>query len=519
MVEALEGRRLLAAGYGASPSPTDTIYEFNGGAVRFTQQAYGYQNHLVVCGSDGDDTITVTPVDTAGRNWLVAINGQSQVFADPSSRGIEGVDLYGYGGNDRLELDVTAANQPFTMYSSNSIYGGAGDDTLVGADRPGFWTRDLMYGEAGDDALVARDGDDLLQGGAGNDDLYGGAGADSLWGDAEQRAPQVLDFHDGGADGDRVNGVQEQTKDNWTRLLGGGTVTYRETASWWGTSASMNVYGTAGDDVIKVSAGYNDTLRIEINGRVHRVANADIKDGFGLYVYGQDGNDRIEMNLTLAQRARLDVYADMALDGGSGNDALYGSAGRETLRTGPGTDLVHAGGGDDRIEVDEASANAGTLVFGEGGDDFIDVGRHYAYDAVIGLWRDAYAGTTAGVDGGTGVDTLNGVAETFDAARDAEPPPSLEPDVEPLPEPEDPEPEFVPADEGTLTDEEIMALARFVGPLAAAEHEAFQSALADRTGGVGAAPHLAWPAAPQYASTVDEISSDLQDEGQDELLT
>ena len=55
------------------------------------------------------------------------------------------------------------------------LYGGEGDDTLVGSDQI-----DLLYGDAGNDTLRALDGDDLLNGGTGDDELSGGIGKDTF---------------------------------------------------------------------------------------------------------------------------------------------------------------------------------------------------------------------------------------------------------------------------------------------------------------------------------------------------
>src|SRR5687768_6030061 len=109
-IENLEGRRLFAAGYGLWPSPGDTIIDFNGGAVRFAPGLHAGQTYLVVCGTEDADTMKVTPAGNGGKDWLVEINGQSQVFTDPTGQGVRGVELDGYGGDDHLEINITAAN-------------------------------------------------------------------------------------------------------------------------------------------------------------------------------------------------------------------------------------------------------------------------------------------------------------------------------------------------------------------------------------------------------------------------
>ncbi len=70
---------------------------------------------------------------------------------------------------------------------SDTLIGGAGDDTIVGNDDG----NDTLFGGAGDDTIVGNDdGNDTIYGGAGddtivgnddgNDTLFGGAGDDTL---------------------------------------------------------------------------------------------------------------------------------------------------------------------------------------------------------------------------------------------------------------------------------------------------------------------------------------------------
>jgi PKD repeat protein len=91
----------------------------------------------------------------------------------------------GYGGSDALIAE-------FLTTRSAWLYGGEGDDTLVGgflADRlEGGNGRDLLLGgtqlTADGDTLLGGAGDDLLIGGTGADVLDGGVGDDLLVGDA-----------------------------------------------------------------------------------------------------------------------------------------------------------------------------------------------------------------------------------------------------------------------------------------------------------------------------------------------
>jgi Ca2+-binding RTX toxin-like protein len=72
--------------------------------------------------------------------------------------------------NDTVELTGAVENA--------IVYGGPGDDTLIGSSQT-----DLMAGGLGDDVLDGGDGDDQLVGAEGNDTLIGGAGGDYVAGD------------------------------------------------------------------------------------------------------------------------------------------------------------------------------------------------------------------------------------------------------------------------------------------------------------------------------------------------
>jgi Ca2+-binding RTX toxin-like protein len=81
----------------------------------------------------------------------------------------------------------------FLDFSGDRVGGGAGDDTIRGADRAG--SSDRLHGGPGDDVLLGRDvmvggyqsfkgasGSDRIDGKAGRDSIYGGRGPDRLTG-------------------------------------------------------------------------------------------------------------------------------------------------------------------------------------------------------------------------------------------------------------------------------------------------------------------------------------------------
>lgn len=80
------------------------------------------------------------------------------------------------------------------------VYGGAGDDTLMGGNRDdvlyGGEGDDLLIGGAGDDTLIGGDGDDTLIGGPGSNFVDGGEGSDTAI--FEVGLSDGQSFYDGG---------------------------------------------------------------------------------------------------------------------------------------------------------------------------------------------------------------------------------------------------------------------------------------------------------------------------------
>jgi len=142
------------------------------------------------------------------------------------------------------------------------ITGGSGDDFLLGGGGS-----DLIDGGSDSDQLGGDAGDDLLFGGSGNDIQYGGTGDDQL---------------DGGSGNDIANG-------------GSGNDTL------FGRSEADLLDGGAGDDIVYGGTG-DDTL-------LWRGAeNAGARDT----IFGGDGNDLLQLDLTAAQWASTAFQAEYA---------------------------------------------------------------------------------------------------------------------------------------------------------------------------------------------------------------
>ena len=128
---------------------------------------------------------------------------------DVAKLGVKGIDLNGDGDVDITPdgpvriygLDGTGGNDLLSGAGSKatggaverpvSMFGGAGDDRLVGGRGNDFINED--FAETGDDVLIGGRGNDSLNGGGGKDTLHAGRGKDSLVADDGHR-----DLVDGG---------------------------------------------------------------------------------------------------------------------------------------------------------------------------------------------------------------------------------------------------------------------------------------------------------------------------------
>jgi VCBS repeat-containing protein len=168
--------------------------ESDGGYGIFTMTAAGVwtytldnANSVVQALDVGDtltDTFTVTSIDGTAQVVTITIHGASD--ADPNdfdnlATGTHVISdppfVYGTPGHDSIAGGGDV---------SQTVYGGAGDDTLNGTG-----VNDIIYGGSGNDTIKGNNGDDTIYGGSGNDTInssngndaiIGGFGADSLTG-------------------------------------------------------------------------------------------------------------------------------------------------------------------------------------------------------------------------------------------------------------------------------------------------------------------------------------------------
>ena len=131
------------------------------------------------------------------------------------------------------------------------------------------------------------------------------------------------------------------------------------------------VYGTDGDDDIRIwwdideehkhdeecafdtpFCEHKDFLNITVNGEVYETEYTPENNFETIFVFGGDGNDRIEMTPEAAQHWNAEFY------GGEGDDTLIGAAhrygsnrgGKDRFFGGPGVDTLQGGEGNDQLD-------------------------------------------------------------------------------------------------------------------------------------------------------------------------
>ncbi len=270
------------------------------------------------------------------------------------------------------------ANYIFGTAEGDSIYGGAGNDTLVSGSAG--W--DYLYGEDGDDTLSLNGINGNASGGAGNDTLSGSAYSGTLY-------QSFL-----GGDGDDLITLNVANANNGIADGGTGYDTLQSDCATLTTYFSR----AAATNIERYQAS-NATLggTLTFYGTDNIVADLDLnKVG---HVYGAAGNDLLTIVATTHGVALHGNDGHDTLVSGASSDFLFGDAGNDSLTGGDGGDSLTGGTGND------------ALVGGAGNDTLIgDSG----YDAISGGDNDDFirliASSTGGsVDGGAGNDTVEGV--------------------------------------------------------------------------------------------------------------
>ncbi|MCC7458146.1 MAG: hypothetical protein IT390_14320, partial [Nitrospira sp.] len=263
---------------------------------------------------------------------------------------------------DRLYDPVVSYNRADDRGAGDILYGGAGNDHLLG-----LMGDDMLYGEIGNDTAAGGGDDDFVLGGDGDDRLSGDFGQST---DSSGRPiVQGHDFIDGGAGNDFAQG------EGGDDLLYGGA----GDDDLWGDAKTYTDGALKGNDWLEGEDG-NDNL---------------VGQGGADTLYGGAGADSLFGDAD--DVAAADQGAD-SLDGGAGDDYLRGFAGDDTLSGGAETDQLFGDAGDDWL----AGGDATDLLSAGDGHDVL-IGNEGDDQLQGGIGNDV-------LDGGAGADYLDGGA-------------------------------------------------------------------------------------------------------------
>jgi ELWxxDGT repeat protein len=153
----------------------------------------------------------------------------------------------------------------------------------------------------------------------------------------------------------------------------------------------MRIFGTRGDDVIKIYQHPADPDRfvVNLNGTTRSYAISAVRK---LVIFGYSGDDNIAFNEKLGfVQIRSLIWAGDGNDtvyGGSGGDTIFGEGGDDHIDSGRRNDNISGGNGDDWIYgssgADTVSGDAGSdHVNGGAGSDLIGGGADDNRDSLI----------------------------------------------------------------------------------------------------------------------------------------
>jgi Ca2+-binding RTX toxin-like protein len=300
---------------------------------------------VTIFGDNLDNTITVS------RNAAGQILSNGSIIPGATIANTTLIRVFGLGGNDTIALNEANGALPRA-----NLYGGAGNDVLIGGSGG-----DLLFGQSQNDTLLGKGGFDLLFGGSENDVLTGGDADDQVFGESgnDRMVWNPGDDTDLNEGGDGIDTVEVNG--------GGGAEVFTATANGTrvrfdrldpapfsidiGTSEKLVLNANGGNDSfsatgnlaaliqITVDGGAGDDTILGSNG-VDLLFGGDNAD----FIDGQQGNDVVFLG------AGDDVFQ---WDPGDGSDTVEGQDGTDTM-------LFNGSGG---AEIFEASANGGRVRF------------------------------------------------------------------------------------------------------------------------------------------------------------
>jgi len=271
-------------------------------------------NGSVVAGG-GNDQIVVAASDPG--NWLIDTgNGNDTIRA--LGAGNDSIDAG--GGNNYIQLG--AGMDELTSQGSDTIVGGAGDETVLASAAGAGHATDVIYGNSSMLFLVA-DGGATVFGGSGSDVVFGGTGPDLLFGGTAGN-----NFLQAGSGSATLFGGG-----NNDQLYAGGSAPQQlfagpgnETLFGGGAAGQDTFYAGSGMDQITGSTGQSTFVLGTGNATITAVPSSSFQAVFDA-INGQAGGNDLVQGLTNASQLQIE------LTGYGPNEAANALAGQTTNGT------------------------------------------------------------------------------------------------------------------------------------------------------------------------------------------
>ena len=167
--------------------------------------------------------------------------------------------------------DTLALNETNGALPQAQIFGGTGNDTLIGGS-----AADFLFGQTGNDTLFGRGGFDLLFGGTETDTLTGGDGDDQVFGESGNdrmiwNPGDDTDLNEGGSETDTVEVNGGNGAEVFTTTANGTRVRFDRLdpapfAIDIGTSENLVLNANGGDDSFSATGNLAALIQITVEG-------------------------------------------------------------------------------------------------------------------------------------------------------------------------------------------------------------------------------------------------------------
>lgn len=303
----------------------------------------------------------------AGNDFVVGGSGENYIFAD-----------YGRLKNENGKL-VADRHDVFDDGGDDLVYGSDGDDHIYGGAGNEF-----IHANGGNDEVYGGQGNDVIYGGSGDDSIYGGNGTDVIFGDIPFESDLVIARSDNGEGSMLPYGFVPHDLKGMidangkylspfftiaTEKVDGAEVKIDEIRLF--DFVSKYVQRTFPVDSITTEnvAQVNGQIAANLNRIVNLKAKIKEEDSasYGCDVIdGGNGADVIfgdDGKNAINASMEAESFGNDVITGGAGNDFIDGDAGTDTIDGGSGMDVVYGGRGNDWID----GGSGKDFVFGDDG--------------------------------------------------------------------------------------------------------------------------------------------------------